>query len=180
MKIFLLILTAVLSQCNETKRNLDINPSVTADKALDLNMERKTLLTGWYQVSTDSNGFYRQQIKKSEVGYYIDPKPIVNLTDFYSVNLISTNFNNPEDNDTSVSLQLEPESHEHWTESTRRNRRKVIVFIFKNNLITAPTVQWEISDGSSVINRNDISEKYSEELMEKIKSLKLDDDLNEI
>lgn len=151
------ILLLFLMGCEySNSRNIHIEPHIDRYEAYQLNATKNKLITGWYRLSKEPNDFmrsYHDPYSARDI-FYIDPKPIVNITDFYSVDISKQTYQDEGLDVYSLSIELIPESHEIWAEATRNNIREQIAFILDDRLICAPIVTAEIENGMSMITTN--------------------------
>jgi hypothetical protein len=112
------------------------------------------LYTGWYYVVDSSNG-YKRQLDKSAETYYLDPKPIVTAKNFTTFEIYEGNFK--EKKYLGLTMRLDKEGTESWSNATLRAKGNRLAFILDNRLLQVAMVNSQITGGVTALNRGDYS-----------------------
>lgn len=159
MKHFLISLTALCilaSAVNCSGQKEDGRIQADLESAFEQNLKDSSLVTGWYYVTDSSDGFKRQ-LDKTDVFYFIDPKPILIKCHFDKAELYETS-----ENQFALSIQIHKNYESLWTDATEKSIGKRLGLIIDNKLVCAPMVKDRIEGGASSLQGN-----YSKEELKK-------------
>ena len=160
--IALLSTVILLSVCGKQGEKENSNKSL--EDCYQKNLENTTLMTGWYYTSDTDSGFVRQ-MEKIDVYYKINPFPIVTAEDMTTFSIQE----NDDGNTYYLLMGFGKRGTESWREATKNAIGKNLVFIVNDKLLSAPYVNMEISNGVSVLHRNDYSKEEFEKIEQAIK-----------
>ena len=157
MKYALILLTAFsvfisTESCFEQKKSDKIK-CVDLESVYRQNMQDSILVTGWYYILGNENGFKRQ-LDKTEIIYYIDPKPILVKEHFDKIEIYKTNFQGQYDDYIGLSIRISKNCEGIWADATEKSIGKKLGLIIDNVLVSAPTVNMRIEGGVSALNRD--------------------------
>jgi membrane protease YdiL (CAAX protease family) len=160
--IALLSTVILLSVCGKQGEKENSNKSL--EDCYQKNIENTTLMTGWYYTSDTDSGFVRQ-MEKTDVYYKINPFPIVTAEDMTTFSIQE----NDDGNTYYLLMRFGKRGTESWREATKNAIGKNLVFIVNDKLLSAPYVNMEISNGVSVLRKNDYSKEEFEKIEQTIK-----------
>lgn|GEM_PF-5575322 len=126
------------------KKNIEI--------AKDLNFELDTLVDGWYTISRSKNKFGRIFHERSDT-FYLNPRPIIVPQNFDSGSLF-TNYEGEE----GYSVYFDEIGAQIWSEVTKKNINKYLVFIMDDRIFAAQKIRAQITSGICAFWREDISD----------------------
>jgi len=162
MKIFFFLVSiSFLTNCgNAISQNNSkmINKSIADSTG---GIPDTTLQTGWYYVIDLDNG-YKRQIKKSQVYYFIDPKPIVLSKNFKTLKIYNNRDGVPE-----MLITLDDKGTDAWSTATEKYIGKRLAFILDDKLLEADYINSQITGGITAL----IGGDYRKEELEKIKAV---------
>ena len=165
----LLLLSAfalLLFSC-ESGPKAPAKPPVDHEKVIaaahQTNLETSTLVTGWYHVIEDSNGFARTMDDFPET-LFIDPKPIVTKAHVKEAFISESDYGGK-----NISLEFEETGAKAWADATEKAIDKKVACIIDDVLIMAPVVRDKITGGKAMISGRGFSE---EKLKGMLKTLK--------
>ena len=127
------------------------------------------LYTGWYYVVDTPNG-YKRQLDKSDIVYYLDPKPIITAKNVKASEIHENWLNNKQY--FWLTMRLDKQGAENWSYATLKSITKKLAFILDNRLLQVVTVNSQMTDGITVLNRGDYSRKETEDFKAIIESEK--------
>ena len=128
-------------------------------------MKDSLLVTGWYYIVDNENGFKRQ-LDKTDEYYFIDPKPILVKEHFYKSVISPTNYHAQSNKNLGLLFQMNKKL---WADATEKSIGKQLGLIIDNKLVTAPKVMMKIDNGLSCLDRGVYSRVELEKFMSMIK-----------
>lgn len=151
--ISLTALCILISTVNCTGQNRDKIMQADLESAFDQNTTDSTLVTGWYYILDNENGFKRQ-LDKTEEFYFVDPKPILLKKHFDKVEIYETDdFKVQANYQYALSIQIHRNYEDYWADATEKSSGKRVGLIIDNKLVNAPMVKSRIEGGISTLNR---------------------------
>ena len=117
------------------------------------NVQDSILVTGWYYIIDEDNGFERQ-LDKTDKFYFIDPKPIVVKEHFEKIKIYKTNFRGQYEDYIGLSIQINQKYADLWADATEKYIGKQLGLIIDNKLVNAPRVNSKIPNGITALNRD--------------------------
>jgi len=156
MSVFCALMIAV--SCGGQKIEVDL------ESIFEQNTKDSTLVTGWYYIVDNENGFKRQ-LDKMEEFYFIDPKPILVKGHFDKLRIYKTDFHGDH---FALSIPIRKEYKELWANATEKSIGKRLGLIVDNQLVSAPMVNMRIENGASSFMRGDYDRKELEALKKKM------------
>ena len=150
-----LLITLILFNCG-TQNQKEEKENVT-DKS-ELVKSDSTLRTGWYYI--DDKAGLKRQLDKDTTWYSINPTPIVTAKNIIKMEIYESNFG-----DIGLSMQLDSEGTDSWSEATDKATTKRLAFILNDKLLHAPLVNSQITNGMTALNTGN----YSRQELKKIK-----------
>ena len=115
-----------------------------------------TLVTGWYYILNEKNGFKRQ-LDKDTSYYYIDPNPIVTAKNISDFEIYTT-----KTGEVGLKMTLDEKGTLAWAEATEKYITRHLAFIVDNRLLHVPFVNSQIKFGLTALNRDIYSRKELE------------------
>lgn len=124
------------------------------------NLAGNTLVNGWYQTASSENDFSRMDEAAKQ--YFIDPKPLI----------LPDNFNRAEEFENyegvkSLAVYFDEVGTEAWAKATADNINANLIFILDNQILAAPYVNSQITNGVSAFSKGGMTA----EQWNKIKSM---------
>ena len=169
MKHFLFSITAfcvlMIAIIYNGKRDSDKIKQIDLESIYVQNVRDSILVTGWYYIVDDENGFKRQ-LDKTDDFYVIDPKPILVKAHFGSVKIYKTEFQGREE--LGLSIQMNRKCYGLWADATEKSIGKHLGLIVDNKLVSAPYVNGRIERGISSLNRGCYDRKELEDFRKQI------------
>jgi preprotein translocase subunit SecD len=143
------------SAISNSEENLYLNSETNHNDSI--------LSTGWYYIA-DTNTGYHRQLDKDQDYYFINPKPIVTAKDFKRLEIYKM-----KEKGFGLEMQLDEEATKLWSIVTRRLSMtgQKLAFILNDNLLIAPRVLSQITNGMTAINRSD----YTKEELKRFKAI---------
>jgi len=166
--VALCILTVVVS-CDGPKK--EEATQIEIEQALEHNLADSTLVTGWYYIVSNEDGFKRQ-LDKTDDFYFVNPKPIVVKKHFSKVEIYATDSfkeQQPE-NHFAILLQIGKEYEDLWANGTEKYVGKWIGLVIDNELVNVPMVKGKVEGGRSSLNRGVYSKEELESFLGKMKN----------
>lgn len=164
MNLKLIYITSLLTLYSCISNN---NPQAKIDNRLLDNLEHhikdnstinkhdsSILYTGWYYTVDNDNGFKRQ-LDKSTSTYFIDPKPIVVVKNFTTIEIYESN--NGTQKHAGLSIWLDEKGAKNWSIATEKAIGKQLALIIDNRLIQVAKVNSQITSGITALNRAEYS-----------------------
>jgi preprotein translocase subunit SecD len=150
-----LLTTLILFNC-ETVNQKEEKENVT-DK-FEIVKSDSTLRTGWYYI--DDKAGFKRQLDNDTTWYLINPTPIVTAKNVIKMEIYESSFGN-----LGLSMQLDSEGTDFWSEATDKATTKRLAFILNDKLLYAPVVNSQINNGMTALNAGN----YSRQELMKIK-----------
>ena len=167
LKAMFLLITALLLFACTTAPKAPAKPPVNQEKVIaeahQANLEKSTLVTGWYHVLEYRNGFPRTMRDYPDT-LYIDPKPIITKAHIKDVSISTSDYG-----EKNISLEFEETGAKAWANATEKAIDKKVACIIDNVLIMAPVIRDKITGGKAMISGRDFSE---EDLKSMLKTLR--------
>lgn len=126
------------------------------------NRASKTLADGWYQTASFENDFMRTD--KTAKRYFINPKPVV-LPDNFIRAKEYKNYQGTE----GLAVYFDDIGTEAWAKATADNIRANLIFILDNEILAAPFVNSQITNGVSAFSKGGMTEAQWNKIKSMIK-----------
>lgn len=153
---YLVLFLFILFQfsCSSPKPDLtDEEFLIKIKEAEESNLESKKLTDGWYQTMRTENEYMRVDPMSSK-NYYINPKPIILPINFWKAEEFEHYDGSP-----GLSVRFEKSGTDAWSKATGQNIMKPLIYIFNNEIISAPTVNSQIRTGNAAFHKAQHSER---------------------
>ncbi|MDR2956535.1 MAG: hypothetical protein LBV43_15790 [Prevotella sp.] len=135
---------------------------VDLDALYQQNLNDSILVSGWYYVVDDNNGFVRKLQKTDEL-YILNPKPIAVIDNLSEIELYKNIHG-----EVSIIMQFDKQATEWWRIATRAAIGNLIAFIIDDKLFGVSFVNGEITKGANAFGRLDYSEDEYKEIIDMI------------
>jgi len=143
----------LLGSCQSSKYDIDAEEfMIKIKEAHSSNLDTKKLVDGWYQTSRTENEFTRIDPKTSE-SYFINPKPLILPINFKKVEEFENN-----EGFSGIGVWFEKSGTASWSKATGQNINKHLIYIYKNEILSAPYVNSQIFSGNTAFWKQDFSE----------------------
>ncbi|MET2985323.1 SecDF P1 head subdomain-containing protein [Aureibaculum conchae] len=160
-KLILILIGLNLTFCQNTKTGMTKEEFETKIEIIEKeNIANKRLANGWYTTLSKENEFKRLYNKTSDE-YFINPKPIV-LPDNFS---ISEEYENNQGVKT-IAVYFDQSGTDSWSKATDYNIGLHLIFILDNEILSAPLVNSQITNGASAFWKNELTEKQWKKIKE--------------
>lgn len=138
--------------------------TVNIDSLYNKILTDSLLVSGWYYITENNNGFKRVLDQTDEV-YFVNPKPILIKEYFEKLEVFETNSKDEHPDYTGLKMQTYENFANIWADATEKSIGKKLGFVINNRLVSVPTVNARIEGGVSSINRG----AYTKEDLENFK-----------